>query len=137
MAFRLFKESINEVLNCFCWPVPVSESLLISPSVSSLPPGTMLTLSSPLDMHLLCLCVCPCRESWNSCVLILYLPGSEPCSDILVLQTGGNHLVRKILKKEYFEEAEVKMTLEQMQGFLRRDFIQNQSLEGVKGEANV
>lgn len=53
-----------------------------------------------------CVCVCPCQESWNSCVLILYLSGSGPHSDILVLHLDGNHLVRKMLKKECLEETE-------------------------------
>lgn len=70
--------------------------------------------------------VCVPVKSHGIPVFLFYVCLAQSHAQIfLCCKMDGNHLVRKILKKEYFEETEVKMTLEQMQGFLSRDFIKN------------
>ena len=63
-----------------------------------------------------CVCVCVCVSAKShkdpSCVPILFLCDSEPSSYFVEFGTNTNSLVRKILKKECFEEIEAKMILE-------------------------
>ena len=61
-----------------------------------------------------CVCVCVSAKSHKdpSCVPILFLCDSEPSSYFVEFGTNTNSLVRKILKKECFEEIQAKMILE-------------------------
>ena len=67
-----------------------------------------------------CTCVCVCvsvcvsakSHKDPSCVPILFLCDSEPSSYFVEFCANKNSLMRKVLKKERFEQREAKMILE-------------------------